>query len=129
MKTISEEAAAWLATGSRGRSSAALFSLTVGVDIRGESGRRFHEWSHPYDPDDFQRCERMLRAVPEARANLDAARVSPEWSALIDHWDELVALMEAECPGVFEGKVQRGYAHRAYALMKELERLPTRSEG
>lgn len=117
--TISDDAARWLATGAHGLSSEALFTMTVGLDIRGdhEHGRSPR---HPYDPDDFQRCERMLRAVPEARANLHAARVTPEWTALIDHWDEIVALMEQEVPGVFDGPPKRGMARQSYARMKEL---------
>lgn len=118
---ISPEAAEWLASGERGLSNEALFSLTVGLDIRGWrslSGRRW--WDHPHDPDDFQRCERMLRMVPEARGNLDAARVTPEWSVLIEHWDELVALIENEVPGVFEGPRKHGSAPRSYRRMCDL---------
>lgn len=118
--TISQNAAHWLATGSRGLSSEALFSMTTGLDIRGGSSlHRFREgWRHPYDPDDFQRCERMLRAVPEARSNFAAAKTTPEWTVLIDHWDELVALMQDELPGIFDG--QHGRAPRSYARMQEL---------
>lgn len=101
----------WYATGERGSSSEAIaYRLTSGSVIG----------SHPWDPSDFRRCEKLLRAVPIARTRLDlVATMSPIWGRLVGAWDELVALGEEEVPGVFSGRAT-GSAPRMYARMKEL---------
>ena len=106
----------WLASGERGISSNAMVSQITGRPV----GRRFAGGDHPYDPSDFRRCEQMLRQVPLARLYLSAMRErSPKWAALADAWDELVALLESEVPGIFAGG-QRGKAPKTYARMREL---------
>lgn len=76
---------------------------------------------HPLDPDDFGRCERLLRAVPTLRPLLPAMKpVSPIWAQLVDHWDELVQLGDNECPGMMTSSHARGTAPAMYARMREL---------
>lgn len=105
----------WLATGERGLSSEAMFSRFTGicVNTRGD---------YPHDPGDFRRCERLLREVPIFRLQLSEMKdVSAEWSILVDHWDELVALAESEVPGCFGAQVdRRARAPLTYARMNEL---------
>lgn len=109
----------WLASGERGISSEAIVSQLTGQPV----GRRWGGGDHPYDPDDFRRCEMLLRAYPLARLVFPELmrKRSVIWAALVDHWDEIVELMESEAPGVFSRSPRWGAgAPKAYALMKEL---------
>ncbi len=111
---LSEEAQNWLATGDRGQSSNTLFGVMTGIPLWGRWGK-----DHPWDPDDFVRCEKLLRAVPEFRPRLqEMAAVSPVWARLVENWQHIVSLIEAEASGAFDG--HRGTAPEAYKLMKTL---------
>lgn len=103
----------WLANGERGTSSDTLFTHLTGITaIRGYQ-------SHPLDPDDFRRCELLLRQVAGLREKLHHARqISPVWERLVQHWDEIVWTLESEIPGCFEGVT--GKAPKTYALMESL---------
>ena len=105
---------AWLLRGERGVSSNAIADTLT----HGESRR--HAGDYPRDPDDFRRCELLLRAVPAMRADLHRmATQGPEWAALVEHWDEVVAMLEAELPAIFAPR-SYGRAHRTYAYMQKL---------
>lgn len=111
--TLSHAAVEWLIHGEHGLSSEAIFHHLLlgchGVD-------RYH---YPHDPDDFRRCELLLRAVPELRPLLPRmAGVGPEWAALVSRWDELAELLESECPGAYRG-IRSGRAPLCYAAMRE----------
>lgn len=107
--------ASWLAGGERGLSSECMVSTLTGVPVS-----RFGSTSDfPRDPSDLVRCEKLLRTVPLARPYLPTmATVSDTWAALVEHWDELVGLIEEEVPGAFGGA--EGMAPRAYERMREL---------
>lgn len=62
---------------------------------------------HPHDPSDLCRC---LRVSPNAPTHMRER--SPEWAALVDHWDELADMLAEEHPA--------GTAPRTYARMREL---------
>jgi hypothetical protein len=72
----------------------------------------------PADPDDLNRCIRLVNAVPELRERFDAIAAStPQWKVVIEHWDELVELFHSEVgPNWSKGR----FAPRTYARMKEL---------
>lgn len=111
----------WLAFGERGLSSEAIVSQLTGQAV-GRIGR----WGpdHPCDPDDFRRCEILLRAYPLARMVFPALMPSRSevWARLVERWDQLVDLIESEAPGVFTGHPTPGSkAPKAYALMKEIQ--------
>lgn len=107
----------WLASGERGVSSEAIVSHLTGEPV----GRYRIGDDYPFDPSDFRRCEVLLRHVPLARLTFPAmASRSPIWAALVAEWDELVALMESESPGVFGTSDPRGSAPKTYARMKEI---------
>ena len=109
----------WLANGERGISSEAIVSQLTGSQV----GRRWAGGDHPYDPDDFQRCERLLRAYPLARLAFPTMKSrSDVWSRLVDAWDELVALGEEEAPGIFDGR-RSATAPRMYDRMRELREV------
>lgn len=111
----------WLAQGERGLSSEAIVSHLT----RQRVGRReFSTFAadYPHDPDDFRRCELLLRQVPLARLMFASAMPSrsPEWAALVASWDEIAALLEAEVPGVYDAIPWGSKAPKSYALMRQL---------
>jgi hypothetical protein len=62
---------------------------------------------HPLDPSDLCRCLHVSPSAP-----LHMRNRSPQWAALVEHWDELAALLREEHPN--------GTAPKTYARMKEL---------
>lgn len=113
---LTDNAVQWLASGEKGISSCTIFEVLTGLPAGYSSSR-----SHPRDPDDFKRCERLLRQCPELRERLEEMRaVSPDWANLVDHWDELVAIIEEETPGILSGERNHGSAPKAYLIMKNL---------
>ena len=85
---LSPGAIEWLAVGEHGLSSATLFWKVTGV--RPGYLRDYDEdWvHHPHDPSDFNRCLLLIDMAPEIGAGLPVMRAaSPEWAALVDHWD------------------------------------------
>ncbi|TFC59456.1 MULTISPECIES: hypothetical protein [unclassified Cryobacterium] len=116
----------WLANGERGVSSEAMVSHLTGANV----GRRYGGGDHPYDPSDFRRCEMLLRRVELARLVLpQMATRSPEWAALVAHWEELVTLAESEVPGIFDTDRARGAAPLTYKRMKDLFAEATKKES
>lgn len=63
--------------------------------------------SVPLDPDDFGRCHRLLERYPEFRPRLlEVASKFPEWTRLVERWDEITTLYIAELP---DGKAPNTY--------------------
>ncbi len=87
METITEKALNWIANGRVGLSSRTMWCCFMGAkDFRID---------YPHDPDDFSRCYKLLQAVPEWKNELHKLKtLSPQWSALIDNWDELTRMYE-----------------------------------
>lgn len=51
--------------------------------------------NHPYDPDDFSRCYKLLQVVPEWEKELYRLKpLSKAWSNLVDNWPKLKAMFE-----------------------------------
>lgn len=120
---VSDELVRWLANGRRGISSNAIVTHLTGIDADGRYG-----WpgDHPHDPDDLWRCRLLLEQVPELRHELPRmASRSGVWAELVEHWQELCDLMDAEAPEWYSGK---GSAPRTYALMKRLIRKGEQAE-
>lgn len=102
----------WLAGGSRGISSNTMVQHLVGLPAcRGAQ-------SHPHDPDDLDRCLRLLEAVPLLRVCLPwMSSCSPEWAALVEKWGEIEA-SHLEEVGLGWSKGCR--APKTYALMRSV---------
>jgi hypothetical protein len=91
---LSDEAVEWLADGEQGASSRAIFNRLA-------LGRHVSPFDYPADIDDFQRCERLLRAVPELRDSFPLmAGVGPHWPPLIEAWAEVARLLDEDAPGL-----------------------------
>lgn len=108
----------WLLTGERGISSNTIVTRLVGIDVE-----RDHWGGEPSDPADFRRCERLLREVPSLRGRFERQmpKLSPYWALLVLHWNEIVGLINLECPGALDKKGwTEGRAPHAYALMHAL---------
>lgn len=90
-KSVEERMNWWLEYGERGISSETIFSIMSGKDIRHSRGR---EYGHPYDSDDFSRCYKLLKLIPEWRSLDKMKTVSKEWSNLVDNWDKLTEMFE-----------------------------------
>ncbi|HMI93818.1 MAG TPA: hypothetical protein VK509_20735 [Polyangiales bacterium] len=99
----------WLAGGDTGRSSKTIWKVMTGGAVGSPDWRP----GIPLDPADFGRCHRLLEQFPAWRARLpEVAAKHPEWTRLVEAWDELSALYVEEYP--------TGRAPKLYARMQEL---------
>lgn len=86
-KGINEKALWWIANGHVGMSSKTMWNCLM--------GNTNFEVNHPYDPDDFSRCYKLLQAVPEWKTQLHKLKpLSTAWSNLVDNWDKLTEMYE-----------------------------------
>lgn len=77
----------WMDNGETGSSSKTMWNCFM--------QRPTFPVNHPYDPDDFSRCYKLLETVPEWKTQLDRLRhLSPVWSNLVDNWDKLTSMYE-----------------------------------
>lgn len=107
----------WLASGERGISSNAIVSHLTG-ELTDTHGMRPGS-DHPWDPDDFRRCELLLTDYPLARELFGRMRSrSATWSDLVDEWGDIRELLDEECPGWLRSNT--GSAPRAYQLMRRI---------
>lgn len=92
---IEDKIADWFAHGEIGVSSKAIALRLLGrspEEVIEQAGQGFP--THPSDPDDFRRCHELIERVPEIRARLpEMAAVSPIWTVLVEHWDELTGML------------------------------------
>ena len=102
---VYERAGTWLFSNDTGISSKTILAVILGFPC---------DWkSPPSDPADFGRCYRLLKKIPELRAELHQMRSEGDvWGALVDQWDELEMLYEEELPS--------GTAPKLYERMKQL---------
>ena len=107
----------WLATGETGESSKTM-ALWLAF------GARYKGASHPYDPDDLDRCLKLLAAAPALRERIPSmAKVSKHWAALVTQWDAVEASHLQEVGlGWTKGRI----APETYKLMKGIYRTVER---
>ena len=111
---VSQRVLEWMAGPDTGLSSEAMAFCRLGIKRHGHCDGT----EHPLDPADFNRCLLLVEKVPEIReAFSDIAGLSEQWTAIIDHWDELRELFIAEA-GWNWSKGRR--APKTYARMKEI---------
>ena len=81
---------AWLASDDVGMSSRYMAHVLAPIDGEGE-------YAHPLDPSDFQRCRKLLVAVPELKERLPLmAKKSKVWAGLLEDWNEICDLIDNE---------------------------------
>lgn len=86
-KSVQEKAMWWIANGEHGNSSKTMWNCFM--------GNKDFRINHPYDPDDFSRCYKLLEAVPEWKNELEKLKpLSFSWSNLVDNWDKLTDMYE-----------------------------------
>lgn len=99
----------WFATGRVGASSKAMACAAADMPNDG---------SHPYDPDDLNRCLLLLEAVPEIRQHMNKiAGINDTWAKLVKRWDEVEQCFIDE---VGLNWVKGRKASKTYELMKEI---------
>ena len=101
----------WLGGPDTGQSSKAIVSwMERDVTLAATMGNRLE---YPRDPADLGRCIRLMDIEPSYRARIrEMADASPQWAALVFHWNELEALYREELPS--------GKAPKCYDLMQSL---------
>ena len=78
---------AWLASDDVGMSSKFMASVL--------SGQFEAEFAIPYDPADFGRCVRMIKAVPELEQHFDKMlEHGPTWKAVVGNWASWSKMLE-----------------------------------
>ncbi len=106
---MKDEILNWFGTGRVGSSSKAMAIASIGSNNDG---------SHPYDPDDLNRCLLLLEAVPEIRQHMDKlAAINETWGKLIGRWDEVEQCFIDEV-GLSWTKGRS--APKTYKLMKDI---------
>lgn len=113
MDTNQIQAIQWLANGEVGESSRCIAMwLAFGTKVDGA------RYSIPHDPDDMDRCIKLLCCVPGLRPLLpQMAELGPGWTAMVAHWDEIEALQMEEI-GIGWTKARR--APKTYERMKQV---------
>ena len=103
----------WLFTGNVGGSSKAMVAAVLGYPTDG---------SYPLDPDDLNRCLKLLAAVPEIRNHQNKiAELSDTWRKLINKWPKLEATFLKEV-GLDWCKGDK--APNTYELMRQSREYP-----
>ena len=113
MDTTQDAVLDWLNTGAVGLSSKCMAMwLAFGKRVSSPFG------NHPHDPDDMDRCLKLLDRVPALRERLPKmAEVSKTWAALVERWAEIEAMQMDEI-GLNRTKARS--APKTYALMQEV---------
>jgi len=109
---------AWCDTEDTGLSSVCIWETLSGKTFR--QGRPWDKGSIPYDPDDFSRCHKLLKLIPEWYERLqEVADEYPQWQPLVSHWHELEDLYEEE-----DVPQENGWTMmpKLYERMKELRK-------
>lgn len=86
-ESVKEKAMWWIANGEHGMSSKTMWNCLM--------GNKDFPVNHPYDPDDFKRCYKLLETVPEWKQQMHKLKaLSNAWSNLVYNWDKLTEMYE-----------------------------------
>lgn len=82
---INERAMWWISNGEVGNSSKTMWNCFM--------GNSNYPIKHPYDPDDFKRCHKLLESIPEWKEELHRLKsLSKPWENLVNNWDQLTEM-------------------------------------
>jgi hypothetical protein len=88
---LMERAVAWLRGDDTGMSSETILEVMTGIPVK--------RHSIPYDPADFGRCHRLLKAFPEWEKRLgEVADRFPEWKPFVDNWPKMKEIYDRDEP-------------------------------
>lgn len=88
-KSTQERALWWIANRETGMSSKTMWNCFMGTE-------KF-SINHPYDPDDFKRCYKLLQVIPEWKSSKYMnmlSKLSRQWKNLVENWDKLTEMYE-----------------------------------
>lgn len=112
--SLQERIDLWRLKGEVGSSSLAMASALTG-DVTPEN-----TFPHPVDPADFRRCALLLKWAPELKDRLcELKSLSPQWEAIVSHWDEFERLLDEEVPG-WDTEIPDGHSVILYELMSKI---------
>lgn len=99
--SVKEKAMSWINDGHVGNSSKTMWNCFM-------DNKKF-PINHPYDPDDFSRCYKLLEWVPEWKGELDKLKsLSPVWAKLVDNWVKLTYMYELNVKSNWKNRKQVG---------------------
>lgn len=93
--TVGERVIQWLTNGDTGLSSKSM--LYILSDRKYAFQKTFEKFGLclPSDSDDFGRCYRLIKLIPELKENFNKlSDVSPNWELFVDNWEKLSHLYE-----------------------------------
>ena len=103
----------WFLTGRVGLSSQAMVGAVLEIPANDD---------HPHDPDDLNRCLKLLAFAPGVRKHFDKiAKLSDTWRRLINRWDEIEAKFLEEA-GFDWSKARK--APNTYEMMRQVIEYP-----
>ena len=106
-----EKAVWWIANGHVGMSSKTMWNHFM--------GNKDFKINHPYDPDDFSRCYKLLETVPEWKKRVpELATLSPVWKNLSENWDQLTEMYEQNVKEEWINHKSIGMVHFMGILIK-----------
>jgi len=84
--SVSQRANWWWNNGERGASSETMWYCLAD---------RIKRREHPHDPDDFKRCYKLLKVIPEWKNELHKLKeISDVWARLVENWGKLTEMYE-----------------------------------
>lgn len=90
-----------------------LSSQTLASWFLGGKAKKDYYIHHPHDPSDLMRCKRLVDGIPGGVLLIGGAGgLSHGWKIVVEHWNELMALLEEE--------YRTDSAPKTYKRMKEL---------
>lgn len=115
MTETQNEVIKWLALGETGSSSKCMaFWLAFGIR------QKYSEHHYPADPDDMNRCLKLLQSAHGLRELLPKmAELGGRWAALVSRWDEIESMQMNE---IGLDWVKARSAPKTYELMQEVIR-------
>jgi hypothetical protein len=112
MSTLNDKVLDWFGKGEVGESSKCMALALTGHPFKTAFP------VYPCDPDDFNRCYKLLKAVPELRSRLTWMKdVNGYWKALVAHWDEVEESLIGE---IGENGAKSHKAPLTYNLMRSI---------
>ena len=106
MGTVKERANEWILSGDTGTSSKTIWAVMMD-SLRDNAHCRMFNYDVPHDPDDFGRCFRLLKLIPEWRERIsEMGEKLKKWKPFADKWGELEMLWRKElasgaCPELY----------------------------